>query len=202
MENDTGGKRTPGRPVDPRLGPAILNAVLDLLAEDGYAQLTTAAVARRAGVSTATLYRRWSSKGELILAAAEQIAAAETGDIDTGSLRGDVETLLDSKQRPLSGRIGRTLLILSGESAHDAELAGVLQDSVLEPMRQRLQTITDRAAGRGEPGIAIGADAASRIILGAILARVGFPAVGQSSTPDGPALTDADIAALIRTLTV
>ena len=49
------GKRPPGRPVDAALGPAIMLAVRDLLAESGYAGLTTTAVARRAGVSTATL---------------------------------------------------------------------------------------------------------------------------------------------------
>lgn len=48
-----GGAR--GRPINAELTPAIVDAVLSLLAERGHALLTTVAVAKRAGVSTVTL---------------------------------------------------------------------------------------------------------------------------------------------------
>ena len=100
------GKRAPGRPVDAALGPAIMLAVRDLLAESGYAALTTAAVARRAGVSTATLYRRWPTKRELVLASTRRMieigvadeaggsGAAVAEGFDTGSLRGDLQAFI------------------------------------------------------------------------------------------------------------
>ncbi|MCZ4326420.1 MULTISPECIES: TetR/AcrR family transcriptional regulator [Brachybacterium] len=162
-----------GRPVNAELTPAIMEAVLSLLAEEGYARLTTAAVAKRAGVSTATLYRRWPSKRELLLAAAGQIGEAEATDVDTGTVEGDLRALLAHKRAVLSSRIGATLVALVGESAHDRELAAIVRTSILEPTREHLEAIFDRAAARGE---AVGADAvsAAHLVVGTVLARVAF----------------------------
>jgi AcrR family transcriptional regulator len=55
-----------GRPRDPRVDRAIRAAALELLVEDGYQATTIQAIARRAGVSAPSVYRRWSSKAELI----------------------------------------------------------------------------------------------------------------------------------------
>ena len=46
---------------------AAIDATLDLIAERGVPGLTTDAVAERAGISKATMYRRWRSKEELML---------------------------------------------------------------------------------------------------------------------------------------
>lgn len=73
MSSSHPAKRPPGRPVDTTLGPSIVMAARDILAESGYGGLTTAGVAKRAGVSTATLYRRWPTKKDLIIAAARQL---------------------------------------------------------------------------------------------------------------------------------
>ena len=58
-----------GRPRDARIDDAVLGAVADLLLEVGYADLTVAAVAERAGTSRPAVYRRWPTKAELVLAA-------------------------------------------------------------------------------------------------------------------------------------
>src|SRR2546425_12328011 len=54
-----------GRPRSAEADAAIRQATVDLLVAEGYANLTMSGVAARAGVSTATLYRRWSSQLEL-----------------------------------------------------------------------------------------------------------------------------------------
>ena len=59
-----------GRPRDPRIDAAILRATADLLVEIGYSNVTMAAVAERAGTTKTALYRRWSSKAELVHEAA------------------------------------------------------------------------------------------------------------------------------------
>ncbi|MDF2582422.1 MAG: TetR family transcriptional regulator, partial [Mycobacterium sp.] len=59
-----------GRPRDPRIDAAILAATSDLLVQIGYSNLTMAAVAERAGTTKTALYRRWSSKAELVHEAA------------------------------------------------------------------------------------------------------------------------------------
>lgn len=200
---DEGTKRPPGRPADASLGPVILAAVLNVLAEDGYARLTTATVARRAGVSTATLYRRWPSKRELMLAAATHIAAAETADVDTGSTEGDLRDLFSHKRRVLSGRIGGTLVSLIGEAAHDPELAAILRTGIVEPTREHLAAILERAAARGEPG-SHDADAAARLVVGTVLADLAFRAQDDPRTPAGESaglLPEAEATLLLRALT-
>lgn len=196
-------RRPPGRPADTSLGPVILATVLDVLAEDGYARLTIAAVAKRAGVSTATLYRRWPSKRELILAAAAHVAAAETADVDTGSTEDDLRELFAHKRRVVSGRIGVTLVSLIGESAHDPELAAILRAGILEPTRRHLAAILERAAARGEPGHH-DVDAAAHLVVGTALADIAFRASNEQRTPTGESaglLSDAEATLLVRALT-
>ena len=55
-----------GRPRDPRIDAAILAATAELLVTIGYSNLSLAAVAERAGTTKSALYRRWSSKAELV----------------------------------------------------------------------------------------------------------------------------------------
>jgi AcrR family transcriptional regulator len=83
------GDDTPrvGRPRDPRVDDAIRQATLELLIEDGYQATTIQAIARRAGVSAPSVYRRWSSKAELIEEAVFPSGLlapeARTGDVIT-----------------------------------------------------------------------------------------------------------------------
>lgn len=90
MKPDTASvDKTPGvgRPRDPRIDAAILQATADLLVENGYSNLTLAAVAERAGTTKSALYRRWSNKAELAheaaFPAAPSALEAPTGDIVT-----------------------------------------------------------------------------------------------------------------------
>src|SRR3954451_9715558 len=58
--------RLVGRPRDPRVDEAVRRAALELLVEEGYQATSIQAIARRAGVSAPSVYRRWSSTAELI----------------------------------------------------------------------------------------------------------------------------------------
>src|SRR3979411_802181 len=70
VDKPQGRTRDPGRPRDPRLGASTLRAAAELLVEIGYSNVTMAAVAERAGTTKTALYRRWSSKAELVHEAA------------------------------------------------------------------------------------------------------------------------------------
>ncbi len=85
----------PGRQRSEAADQAILSATLDLLAIDGYGGLTMAAVIARSGVSSATLYRRWPTKQQLVAAAVASLHA-EIIDVDTGSLDGDLAAVVGS----------------------------------------------------------------------------------------------------------
>jgi AcrR family transcriptional regulator len=67
--NQTEPARRPGRPRSEQAEQAIIEATLDVFAEQGFDGVCVEAVAARAGVGKATIYRRWPNKEELLLAA-------------------------------------------------------------------------------------------------------------------------------------
>ena len=204
-------KRAPGRPVDAALGPAIMLAVRDLLAESGYAALTTAAVARRAGVSTATLYRRWPTKRELVLAATRRMietgvadeadeaagsGASAAEDFDTGSLQGDLRAFIAHKNRSLSGATGQAVLSLLGELPQDQELRELFLGQLLAATRSHLEQVWGRARERGESAPDLDSHSGARLVLGAVLAGVAFAAGADGVEP----LSDVEQDLLLRAL--
>ncbi|HEX7825290.1 MAG TPA: helix-turn-helix domain-containing protein, partial [Mycobacterium sp.] len=82
-----------GRPRDPRIDAAILGATADLLVEIGYSNLTMAAVAERAGTTKTALYRRWSSKAELVHEATFPVAPSAL-TAPEGDIAGDVRSMI------------------------------------------------------------------------------------------------------------
>ena len=202
------GKRAPGRPVDAALGPAIMLAVRDLLAESGYAALTTAAVARRAGVSTATLYRRWPTKRELVLASTRRMieigvadeavdsGAAAAEDFDTGSLQGDLQAFIAHKNRALSGATGQAVLSLLGELPQDPELKELLLGELLAATGSHLEQIRDRARARSEGAPDLDPHAGARLVLGTVLVGIAFATGDDGAEP----LSDVEQDLLLRAL--
>lgn len=116
-----GRKRDHGRD-----GP-ILDAALAVLAESRYEGMTVDMVAARAGAARATVYRRWATKADLVLAAAARLSETDVGLDqlpDTGSLRGDVVAMFvpdtaDDQQLRLKVLTG--LLLLSKTDRRLAE---------------------------------------------------------------------------------
>ena len=82
-----------GRPRDPRLDVAMVQATLELLEERGYNDLSLAAIADRAGTTTAALYRRWGSKAELVM---DAVFRTEGDDVvaETGDVAADLATMI------------------------------------------------------------------------------------------------------------
>jgi len=85
-----------GRPRDPRIDEAILRATTELLVQVGYSNLTLAAVAERAGTTKTALYRRWSSKPELVHEAVFPVAptALVTSPGDEKDTAADVRAMI------------------------------------------------------------------------------------------------------------
>ena len=143
-------RRTPGRPRSAESHQAIIRATLELLLEKGYRSLTMEAVRTRAGVGKATIYRRWSSKEELVRDAIvfmhDDLQAP-----DTGSLRGDYEALAIGV-RSAAQRAGAATFMprLLGETANDPELHAIFYDNLVAPRRILLREILERAVARGE----------------------------------------------------
>src|SRR6185503_18596376 len=94
--------RGSGRPRSAESEQAILNATLRMLGAQGVAGTTIEGVAAEAGVGKTTIYRRWPTKTDLILAALTDIVPP--GDPpDTGSMAGDMAALAETQRQRLSG---------------------------------------------------------------------------------------------------
>ena len=145
----------PGRPRRAEADAAIRQATIDLLAEEGYANLTMSGVAATAGVSTATLYRRWRSKVDLVVDVLS-VKSEERPLPDTGTLRGDcrawLRQLVDGMRETTSGPLMAGLV---GEIGRNAELADALRTTLIGPRRAAFVELLERAERRGElrPGV-------------------------------------------------
>jgi AcrR family transcriptional regulator len=125
-EQPPDGQPRVGRPRDPRVDAAVRAATLELLVEDGYQATSIQAIARRAGVSAPSIYRRWSSKAELI-----EEAVFPTPFIEPTAETGDVEHDLAT--------YCRAILSYLGEPAVRAAIPGLLSEYQTDPqLWQRL----------------------------------------------------------------
>ncbi|BBZ02023.1 TetR family transcriptional regulator [Mycolicibacterium chitae] len=137
--------------LQPAITEAIVEAVLDEMAEFGYARLSMEAVAKRAGVSKSALYRRWSSKQQMALAVLADFSVGQAAAPDTGSLRGDVRQTLEAVTRWLSHpRFSRILPDLIAEMARTPELSELVESMIGRPRREHGAAILRRAIDRGE----------------------------------------------------
>lgn len=140
----------PGRPRSAEADAAIRQATIDLLAEEGYANLTMSGVAATAGVSTATLYRRWRSKVDLVVDVLS-VKSEERPLPDTGTLRGDcrawLRQLVDGMRETTSGPLMAGLV---GEIGRNPELADALRTTLIGPRRAAFVELLERAERRGE----------------------------------------------------
>lgn len=131
---------------------AIREAVMAELVETGMARMSMDAVARRAGVGKAAIYRRWSTRDAMVN---EVVLTAVTDALppvpETGTLRGDVRALLEFFRSQLSAPGFRSVAAdLLAESTRDENLARVLDESVARPRRAASRQILLNAIARGE----------------------------------------------------
>ena len=151
-DGDAPGQDTPrlGRPLDHTRDEAILTAALELVGAVGYDQTSMDAIAARAGVSKATIYRRWDSKAHLVVEAVRCRHHDTPVVADTGDVRSD----LIAGVRAMTASIGRedlglvTGLLVAMRS--DPELAGLLREQMLRGKRDASRAWTSRCIERGQ----------------------------------------------------
>ncbi|MGC9538873.1 TetR/AcrR family transcriptional regulator [Streptomyces sp. UG1] len=181
-----------GRPRDAARDRALLDATLAVLAERGYGALTTTAVAARAGVSTATLYRRWSSKEDLVIAAASTYTRDLKTPPGTGTLEGDLRAVLLDKAAALVGEGGRLMRTLVGEAAHNTALAEALTTAFVAPLRRSVEEIVRSAVHRGEIAPPEDADLLGDLVIGPLVSRFLLTSVLPDQVDEAAAAQTAD----------
>jgi AcrR family transcriptional regulator len=137
-----------GRPRDPSRDVAIAEATLALLAEGGYAAVTMEAVAARAGVGKATLYRRYPGKEQLVVDALATLA--EPVDVPEGAdLREQLVALLDSVRKRSGSLASQIFPRLVSESVGNPEFMHRYRTQVLAPRRARFVAVLRDAVEQG-----------------------------------------------------
>jgi AcrR family transcriptional regulator len=193
MNEPTISVRAPrGRPRSERSHRAILEAANQILEERGFVDLTMDEVAQRAGVSKATIYRWWPTKGTLVFEAFSASFLARQPLADTGSLRGDLLAALRGWIRTVKGTVtGRTLVALIAEVQRDPDLAEIWREHFVTRVRAQHRLIFDRALGRGEVSDDVDSDVMLDLLFGSAYHRL-----LQSHLP----LTDRFAQAVVDTL--
>ena len=141
-----------GRPFDHSSDALILESTLDLLAERDYERVTLDEVAARTGKAKTTLYRRWATKEDLVLAAIRAAGRPPEYEVlpDLGSLRSDLLDVIDS---PWLGGPARRMAIFAGLASatrSSERLATEVRSEVTDPYIDIYRRLLQRAHDRGE----------------------------------------------------
>ncbi|MGC0362609.1 AcrR family transcriptional regulator [Rhodococcus sp. 27YEA15] len=161
------------RARDEKIDDAVLVATLELLGENGYAELSIGAVAARAGVHRPAIYRRWPSKRHLVVdVVVANVGASPTPD--TGDLRADLIAGITTLVVGLGETtVGRILPAMVADLAADPELAKKFHAVFFQPRRDSTAAVLESARRRGE----IRVDFDLEFVLDALAAPVYYRAL-------------------------
>jgi AcrR family transcriptional regulator len=178
-------KRAPGRPRSARSEQAIIDAVLSMIAEGvAIEMLSVESIAARAGVGKATIYRRWSSKEQLVIDAVASLKLP-VPEVAGESVRADLVTLLSSIARNTPLNHGRLMNCLIPQIARTPELHHWYQRMV-EPRREAIRRVLRRGIETG--------DLRADLDLEATVLLLATPMIMQRTMRWNPALDTPDLA--------
>jgi len=142
--------RRPGRPRSEQAEQAIIEATLDLFAEEGFDGVCVEAVAARAGVGKATIYRRWPNKEELLLAALGALKSPYPEPAGV-SVREDLIAMLSVMVADMADpRKARRYALLLGEGEKYPRLMARYKETVVQPRRELMRSVIRRGIATGE----------------------------------------------------
>jgi len=163
--------KSTGRPRDASVDEKVIKATLDAINEDGLAGLSIDGIAARAGVSKASMYRRWASKEELVVDAIASLAGA-IGQVTTGNTREDLTTVVNEFRGLLSSSpAGEVFPWLAGEIASGSAIGLRYASTVMAPRQAAIAAVIRSGVERGDLRGDLPIDTAVDMMLGPILAR-------------------------------
>lgn len=176
------GIRKPGRPRSAQAHKAIIDATLELLAEEGYQGLSIEEVAARAGVGKTTIYRRWPSKEELVMEALRHVQI-DVPVIYTGNFRNDLAALLTTTYQEFMAHpyplLGKLLLKFIGEYLTNPEIFQDAFTQLIFPRFQRFFHMVEQAQTREE----IRGDIDPQLVLGLVAGSLYFRWIMRTLMP-------------------
>lgn len=127
-----------------------MSATRDLIEEKGFAKFSMDALAVRAGVSKATVYRWWSSRADVAMDALLDAAGPGQPTVHSGSALENLVSHVHIGADFLSGTHGRTLAGVVGDAQHDPELAQAFRERYLVKRRQLVIGLIRQAVAEGD----------------------------------------------------
>jgi AcrR family transcriptional regulator len=186
--------RTAGRRRDQRADAALIDAVLDLVSSGAtLSGLSLVTIAKTAGVSRNSLYRRWKTKDALYLDVLEAINRP-LPDLPGRSAEEDVAALLAVlMERVLDRRASHMLRALNAEADVFPELHRRYFDEIVKPRRDAMNRALGRGVDAGEIRPDVDVDLLSDVLVAPVLARMASGSTGDLD----PAQNSRNIAALV-----
>lgn len=166
---------TRGRPRSDRAHRAILDAFLQQLVTDGFADLRLEHVAAQAGVGKATIYRRWPSKEALALDLLMQLAAPHLAIDDVGDTRAELLAAVSNAMRAVvETPFGPVIRALLSQIAINADLGDPFRASVVQQRRDEVARVIERGISRGDLRPDADVDVATELLVGPVYFRLMF----------------------------
>jgi AcrR family transcriptional regulator len=126
-----------GRPRNPQTHDAILEAARQALRREGESRFSIEQVAAAAGVSKASIYRRWATKGALLIELYMEGLSEGVLVEEARSLRSELKRYLLATIERLQDPLWRSILrSLVAEGQYDPATAQLLRDRVVAPRRE------------------------------------------------------------------
>lgn len=163
-----------GRPRSASADEAIISATASLLVEVGYRALCMEAIAARAGVSKATLYRRHKDKQALVTAmiiATVGTPPQEHG-LPPGTTRQGLGFMLSVAAKAMSQPSWMPILgAMLSEGPREGGLSSVLRSHIFEPSAEIVAQLVEAGVARGELLPGTSAEVVNDVLFGALLVR-------------------------------
>lgn len=192
---DTG--RRPGRPRSERAEQAIIDATIEAIGENGIDGVSCEDVASRAGVGKATLYRRWSGKEDLLIAAFGAMRRPMPEPLGL-SARDDLVALLSVVAADVDDpRYAQQFALFHGAGERYPRLVARYRERVVEPRRELIRSVLRRGMHTGELRPDLDVEVAMLLLTGAVMARG-----KHDSTPAAPGFVDRAVDQLLRGIAV
>ncbi len=161
--------RGPGRRRD--ITRRILDAALELIVEDGYGSCSIEAISAKSGVAKPTIYRRYSNRHEVVLAALEWgltvLSVPNSGYLET-DLRAMIAIMVEGHLRGAGVRLLSTVVV---EEKRHPELLAIVRQHWIWPRQKLIRSVLERAKRRGELRPGLDLDIVTIMIWGVVVGR-------------------------------
>ena len=188
--HDARGQRGPGRPRSAEADRAILDAALALLAEVGPTALSVEEVASRAGVGKTTIYRRFPTKDDLVVASLASLNESLPTEIAEGTVRDVLVGMVIGwwAQQEDGNQSGQLFHRVLAHAKNNPQMFCAFYDQVIEPRRELYRSAIQQGVGRGELRADTDVELMTTLIISSSVYTLQMRASGRDASPGaGPA---------------